>query len=216
MGIIAIIVSAFLVGFFASTVATGPVTFLVFRNALFGKFRKSVAMIFGSAVMETIYCSFALTIVGVILVNSSSVRLFSRVFSIIIFLMIGFYLFRSEHKYKPREEVEGFSIGDRTTAFFTGFILVALNPTIILTWSAAAAALISFGIIEVVDLIDIVAFTLSAGAGTIVGSLTMVFFVKWFRMSISEKFIGWMLKVMGIVVFGLAAYGLIDLVLKMI
>ena len=207
--LIQIVVSAFLIGFFASTAATGPVNFLVFHNALIGKYYNSIMMILGSTIIETIYCSFALTVVGAILFSYKGVQFFSEIIGIIILFFAGILLFRADPNKKLAIGVERLSVKEKTRSFLTGFILVALNPTVVLTWSAAITALISFKIIEIIGILDILAFTLSAGIGTLSGSLTMVFLINIYRLDLSKKFIESVLKIMALVVWGLALYFLL-------
>lgn len=210
----AIVLSAFLIGFFASTAATGPVNFLVFRNALIGKYGKSFMMIIGSAIMETIYCTFALTIVGAIILHSKRIEIISQILTIGILFVISFYLYRTEPSHQPALGIEGLSAKEGVQAFLTAFILVALNPSVILTWSAAVATLISFKIIIITRILHIVLFAVSAGIGTISGSLTMVFLVHLFRLRFSNKVIRAVLKTSAFAVFGLAIYFLLRFLIK--
>lgn len=209
VNLFSIVLSAFLIGFFASTAATGPVNFLVFRNALIGKYRKSVVMIFGSAMMEMIYCTFALTIVGAIILHSKRIEIISQILTIGILFVISIYLYKTEPSHQPVIGTEVLSAKENVQAFLTAFILVALNPTVILTWSAAVATLISFKIIAITRIFHIVLFVVSAGIGTITGSLTMVLLVHFFRLRFSNKVVRIILKISGFVVFGLAIYFLL-------
>ena len=206
------ILSAFLISFFAANIAAGPVTFLVFHNSLFGKYKKAVSLIFGSAIMEIIYCSIAIIFVGAVLSHSTRIQIFSQIVSIIMFFIIGLYLYNSNSSKRLNVGVEGLSIKEGTRAFLTGFILTAINPTIILTWSAAAAALLSFNIIEITNMFDVILFSFSVGAGAVSGSLVMIFIVHHFRIRLSENIIKIILKVGGIILIGFSGYFLYDFI----
>ena len=211
MEIINIFLSAFIIGFVASTIAVGPAMFLAFRNALLGKYKRSVSLLLGASVMEAIYCSFALTIVGAIFFHSRKIQIFSKTLTIIIFLTIGIFLLRTDPRRELTLDIEKLSRKERVKSFLTGFILVALNPTIILTWSAAVTALIYFDIISIHRFFDALFFTLSATAGNISGGLTMIFLVKFFKMKFSFRFVKIVLRLIGILLIGLSIYFLLRL-----
>ena len=210
------ILAPFLISVLASDFTTGPVTFLVFRNALLGKYGKSFSLIFGSAIMEMIYCSIALIFIGAILSHSARIKVFSEIVSIIIFLVIGIYLYKTKPARKVVVEVEQVSMQEKTESFLTGFILTALNPTIILTWSAVVAALLSLNVLKISNYFDVVLFTLSAGLGTITGTLFMIFIVHRFRINFSPKVIGTVLKLSGIVLVALSFYFSFDFLRKFV
>lgn len=206
MGILVNVLSAFLAGFFASTVAAGPVSFLVLKNALIGRYEESVMMVFGSAVMETIYCSFALTFLGAIFLRGAKIKFFSEIISIFILFIIGIYLFKTDINKKTNVKIGKIEDRNKTKPFLTAFILVALNPTIILTWSATTAVLISFKIIEINRLIDVVTFAFFAGIGTILGGITMISLVNRYKLKFSKNLIAKIVSLMGIVLIFLSAY----------
>src|SRR3989338_3345593 len=98
MSYIETILSSFLIGFLSSIVATGPVSILVLKNALTGKYGRSIMIIFGSALMETIYCALALTFVGAFLVKHKKIYITSQIITVFILIIIGIYLFNYKHK----------------------------------------------------------------------------------------------------------------------
>lgn len=200
------IIAPFLISAFASDFATGPVTFLVFRNALLGKYGKSFALIFGSAIMEMIYCAVALIFIGAILSQGTRIKIFSEAVSFVIFFIIGIYLFKTNPNKRQSVELGGISTKEKTQSFLTGFILTALNPTIILTWSAAVAVLLSIDLLVISSYFDVILFTLAAGLGTITGTIIMIFLVHHFRLKFSERVIRFILRIIGIVLIGLSIY----------
>ncbi len=192
------ILAAFFTGFFASIVATGPVTFLIFRNSLLGKYNRAVAMIFGSSIMESIYCILALSVVSSLFLESRRVIFFSRIIGAIILFSIGIYLYKTDINKEIKTGVRNLSKRERARAFLAGFILVAINPTIILTWSAVATALISFKIITIRTLPDILFFSSAATLGMICGGLAMAFLIRYFKMRFPEKILNNLLKLIGV------------------
>ena len=192
------VIAAFLTGFFATIVATGPVTFLVFRNALLGRYNRAAAMIFGSSIMESIYCVMALSVVSSLFLESDKIRLFSRGISALILFFIGIYLYRTNLNEEISSGVGQLRKKEKRKSFLSGFILVAINPTIILTWSAAITALISFKIIKINSLFGIFIFSLAATIGMICGGLSMIVLIRQFKIKFPKKILGNLLKLIGI------------------
>ena len=209
-----IILGAFLTGFLSSTLALGPVTFLVFRNALIGKYGRGVAMIFGSSLMEAIYCATALTLVSTVLSYNHKIQIFSRAVSFFLFLIIGIYLLKTNLDREISSGVKEASKGEKSKSFLAGFVLVALNPTIILTWSAAITVLYSLKIVAISTFLDIVVFALFAAIGTICGGLSMIFLIKIYKINFSRQSIKVILKLFGIILIVLSIHSLIKIFLK--
>ncbi|MDO8508222.1 MAG: LysE family transporter [Nanoarchaeota archaeon] len=197
MKFLIISISAFLIGFLATIIATGPVTFLVFRNSLLGRYNRAVAMVFGSSLMESIYCILALSVVSSLFLESARIQLLSRTISAIILFSIGIYLYKTDIIKDISRGVRQLTKKEKTRSFLAGFILVAINPTIILTWSAAITALISFKIARVHSLIEILFFAGFATLGMISGGLSMILLIKYFKMKFPKEMLNKVLKFIG-------------------
>lgn len=209
MGFLITSLLAFLAGFFATIVAAGPVTFLIFRDAIIGKYGKGLAMIIGAAIMETVYCILALSVVSSIFLESAKVQFFSRIVSSVIFFCIGIYMYKTDLKRDIKSGIRQLTHKERAMSFLSGFILVALNPTIIVTWSAAATALISFDLITIGTIRDIAIFSLSAGVGIIAGGISMIVLVGLFKMKFPKKAFNRVLKIIGIILMAASIYFLV-------
>ena len=203
---LSIIFSAFFLGFISSIVATGPVTFLILKEALLGKYKRSIGIMLGSVFMEAVYCTFSLTLVGLILQYIEKLKIVSEAISILVFLIIGASLLAMNPAYAPPKSRRKWSKVEHAKSFLTGFILVAMNPTIILTWAGASAALISLGIIALSTLQQIIAFVISATLGILAGGFALILLVKTFRVKLSEKFIQWALRILGIILIIIAIF----------
>lgn len=210
MSLFVTLLSAFLVGFFASTAATGPVMMLAFKNALEGALRRSIAIVLGSAVMETLYCGLAAVSVSGLMQLSDPVERFSRWASVGVFAVVGVYLLLTEIRAVRRGEPQP-KLKFATRAFLTGITLVAVNPSIILTWSAATMALTSFSVIKIPGIGRAVLFALSAGVGTICGSLALIAVTARYRERLSISVMHWIIRIIGVGLIVLAAVYLIRL-----
>lgn len=208
--VIIIIISAFLLGFLASILSAGPVNFLILKNALIGKYKSSISMIFGASLMESIYCGFALVVTGIVL-HHTKINIVSISLSTAIFLIMGIYFLVSDQSQKKFK----FDIAGREIIipFFIGFILVAMNLGIILAWSIASGTLISLGIIKITKLSHAIFFIISVFFGTIAGGSMRVFLVKKLNIKLSKKFISYIMKLSGLIFIGISIYFAYKLIL---
>ena len=207
-----IVVFSFLIGVFSSILGAGPVTLLVFRNALLGNYIKSFSLVLGAAIMESVYCFLSLSIVDYYFYNEFF-QVATRFLSVMVFFFIGIYLFRTNLIEDHEIDIKKYRANNFLSSFLIGFGLVALNPTIILTWSAASAILISFKIIEIVAMPDIVFFTAFAFVGNVSGGLLLVLFTKKFSSFFSKKSILSLFKIIGVIVISISVYFIFDFVL---
>jgi len=207
-----IIVFSFLIGVFASTLAAGPVTLLVFRNAFLGNYMKSVSLVFGAAIMESVYCFLALTIIDSFFFNELFQITF-RLLSVVILFFVGVYLFKTSLPEGRKIITSKDSSSSFVQSFFVGFTLVMLNPTIILTWSAASIVLISFKIIELNLIAEIIFFTIFSLIGSVFGGLFLVFLIKKYKNFLSNSIITYLFKFIGVIVMIVSIYFVFDFVL---
>jgi len=211
-----ILLSAFIIGFFSASVAAGPAGIMIFRTALLGQYKKCIPMVIGSLIMEAIYCGIALGLVGAVLLQGPRIRLFSKVVGAIIFFFIGIYLYKTDPNKEFREEVEELSFTEKTKSFLTGFLLIALNPSIILVWSAVITALISFDIISFGAYLDIIFFMLSAVAGLLLGSVVLIVLAKSYKKAFSTLFFKRVLQITGIFFVGVSLYSILRVILHLL
>ena len=212
--VLLIIISAFLLGLVVALLAAGPVNLLVLKNALIGKYKNSISMIIGASIMEAIYCGFALVITGVVLHHTNRITIVSTSISTAIFLIMGLYFLISDQSQKKIKS--GISSRNEIVfSFLTGFILVAMNPAIIVAWSIATGTLISFGIIKITKLLHVIVFIISVFLGTAAGGSMRVFLVKKLNVKLSESFIKYISKLSGIVFLLISMYFAYKLILSL-
>lgn len=195
---------AFLVGFCVSLVATGPVSLLVLKHTLLGRYRKCIPLILGSSTMEAIYCGLALTFVGAVFLQSIHVERYSHLISVIILAIIGLSLLILPIEKNYSAKIKSLSFTEKGKSFMFGVILIALNPAIILTWTAITTALLSSGFISLVRPLEMVFFTLFTGIGIFCGSLTMISLVALFKIKIPPKFFILLIRGLGTILLVIA------------
>ena len=205
--ILSTILFAFFVGFFASTIAAGPVSFLAFKYALHGRYRKSLATVFGSTLMEMIYCAIAVFSVGALYYEvGNGLMVVSRGLGSLICFAIGVYLLRHKHPTNIPSKSKPHSHKMLARAFVMSFILVACNPSIIITWSIATTLLLAFNLIILDTFVHHVFFIIAAGVGTTAGSLLVVVLIKFHKMKLSARFIQTAIRIMGVLLILLSLY----------
>mgnify|MGYP006106218847 CR=1 FL=1 len=207
-----IVCFSFLIGFFASTIAAGPVSLLVFRNSFLGDYIGSFFLIIGSSIMESIYCVFSLTIINLFLDNSIF-EITSKILSVFILLFVGLYLFKKSDEDYFSPSKKNIKNKSSITFFFTGFLLILFNPTIILTWYAASTTLIAFKMIKISSVSEIVVFSVFALIGTVCGGLIMIVLVKKFKGVFSSIVINRLFKLIGVIVITVSVYLIYDFIL---
>jgi threonine/homoserine/homoserine lactone efflux protein len=87
--------------------------------------------------------------------------------------------------------------GGAGTLFF-GFSISAINPTLLLTWSAAVAFLASYGL-KGASPIYALPFALSAGAGIAAWFVLLVGFLRKYQGKVPAKALTWTVRALGFV-----------------
>ena len=177
---ITIIILAFLIGFLSYLTPTGPVTVLIFKNTLNGKYGKALGIIGGSTLIQIIWSSLSLILITAII--SEKLIILSKWISSIMFLCLGVFLIISRgEKSENIIHFKDLSKKEKATSISTGIFLTLLNPTIIFSWLTINTLLISFNLIKIVQPIDYFIFTASATIGIITGSLLMMYLVHIYK-----------------------------------
>ncbi|MEK6903703.1 MAG: LysE family transporter [Nanoarchaeota archaeon] len=210
------LITAFLLGLFTSVIATGPVSFLIFRSALLGAYRKSIAMVFGSSLMEMIYCGIAVFSVSFLVQQSQRVVVTSKAIGAAVSIFVGLYFLFHRYRRFHLQKTASLNNGFPLSSFLLGFVLVLLNPSIILTWSVAITLLLSFEAIAVLTALQALGFMLATGIGVVSGSLLMVYCAHFYKGKTTGTMIKRTIRVMGalLVILGFyLLYSLLDVFL---
>jgi len=203
---------SFFVGFFGAIIPVlGPASSLILHRALNGKHTEGVAMSFGTSLMEALYCGLGISVIGIFVRGSANFNLWIRGLSSLIFLVVGAY-FLSIRSFRMKRTFVQATYEDVKGSFITGAMMIALNPSIMLSWSAIAALLISFDFINLGSLFSVVLFSIFAGLGIFAGSVGMIFVVKANREKITEKIIRIIFRVVGAALILLALLGIYSLI----
>lgn len=199
---------ALVLSFFGSMPIAGPIAVVVLSKGLDNKPRSGLFVAIGAAIAESAYAAVAFLGLTAALERYPLLLPISRIFGCLILVGLGVYfIVRKAKQAEEKREAKKEEDKTPTTAFnsaFLGLSVTALNPTLIVTWTAAVSAAQSTGLMRVNEL-DALPF----GAGVLCGIIgwfaTLLSLLTRFRKHIRPdslhsviRGIGFVLVLMGI------------------
>jgi threonine/homoserine/homoserine lactone efflux protein len=129
----------FVLGFIGSVPLAGPIAFMVLRKGMLGQFRAGRAVALGGTLAEGIYCLLAVLGMERLLLAYPVLDVFTRWVGALVLMGLGlvFIITRKEIEHDTVKVHDDSAFGG---PFLAGFAVSALNPTLLLTWSGAVAA----------------------------------------------------------------------------
>ncbi len=185
--------TGFLFGFIGSMPIAGPVSALIFTRALEGRGREGVHIAIGAGVAETFYAALAFWGFAELLERYTWLETLSNAAAALILSILAFIFIRYRGDTMPDAHVEPSS---RMRGALAGFTIVALNPTLLATWTAASATLLSSGLVSFVPS-DALPFALGAFVGIVLWFVTLVRLVLRFRERFSHAALCRLIRGMG-------------------
>ncbi|MDP6944769.1 MAG: LysE family transporter [Myxococcota bacterium] len=182
----------FLFGFVGSMPVAGPIAALVFARALEGRMRSGLHIAIGGAVAESLYAALAFWGFAELLERYAWIQPVSNGAAAVILSVLGVIFIRQreeEPAARPAQERAG-------AGLLLGFTITALNPTLIATWAAAAATLLSTGLIAF-DSSHAAPFSLGAMVGIVAWFAVLLRLVAHFRDRFSYATLAKVIRVMG-------------------
>lgn len=192
--VVAILVG-FAFGFIGSMPVAGPIALLVLRLGLNHDARHARYVAIGGAAAEGFYSLAAFWGLSTVLDRFPHVLPASRIVGAVLCLALGIVLLL--HKPKPGlppgqpERRKG-----TKRSLLGGFLLTALNPTLLVTWTAALAALHTTGLVTLSPE-RAVPFALSVFLGIVAWFSTLLWLVRRFKGRWSPATVEWFIKTMG-------------------
>tara|TARA_Y100000310_G_scaffold283771_1_gene306009 strand:- start:392 stop:1027 length:636 start_codon:yes stop_codon:yes gene_type:complete len=203
---------AFITGFIASFPITGPVSMMILKKTLEGKYPQGIEISLGAALTEIFYCAIGISVVGILVGQTSEIKITLGIMSSFLLLFMGIYFLKYKVKKSEISGIKDFHKTNKKKNFFTGVLLIGLNPTIIFTWSAISALLVGLNLATFRTMNEIILFAVSAGIGIFAGSLAIIFVILKNKRFFSEKIIKNLFKLFGLILISLSFYGLYKLV----
>ena len=189
----------FIFGFIGSMPIAGPISALIFARALQGRGREGLHIGLGAAVAEMIYAGLAFWGFAELLERYAWLETLSNAAAAIILLGLALYFIRYDDSELSPQAQSGSDERSALRGILAGFTIVALNPTLLATWTAASATLLSSGFVTL-NSAHALPFGLGAFVGIVLWFVTLVRLLTHFRERFSPASLarviratGWML-----------------------
>ena len=176
---------------------------LVLSKGLDNKMRSGVFVAIGAGLCESVYAGLAFLGLTAMLERYPLLLPVSRILGCLILVGLGGY-FIARKPTKQREEEKKDAAGDKASpttsafrSFFLGLSITAVNPTLIVTWTAAVGAAHGAGLLRVNEL-DALPFGVGVLTGIIAWFATFLGLLTRFRKRIRTESIDKAIKVIGV------------------
>jgi threonine/homoserine/homoserine lactone efflux protein len=194
MQLLAICIMALVFGFVGSMPLAGPIAILAVSRATQQRFGEALRVGLGAAAAEGIYAGLAFFGFSTFLADHAVVVPISHGMTALVLVAVGLrFVFwkASDGPERARDE-------NKAGTVLFGFTVSALNPTLILTWSAAVAFLYSRGLHEPSPAYA-VPFGLCAAAGVAAWFVVLVLLLRRYHGHLPSGVLTWVVRAMGLV-----------------
>jgi threonine/homoserine/homoserine lactone efflux protein len=186
----------FLFGFVGSMPVAGPVAVIVFGRGIEDRARSALYIAIGSAVAESVYAYLAFWGFSAFLTKYKWIELVSTAAAATILSALGLrFMYRTPPAERPIDDGKR-HVGKKRN-FTLGFLLTALNPTLIATWTAAVTTVYSLQIVDF-DESGALPFSIGAATGIVTWFATLLYLLKRFRARVSPAVLDKVVRVMGV------------------
>jgi threonine/homoserine/homoserine lactone efflux protein len=192
------LVIGFAFGYIGSMPVAGPISVLVLHLGLAHNSRLAFYVAVGGALAEALYALVAFWGLSTVLASYPVVLPAAKVVGACILLVLGlvmlFYRVRGATPAVPAaRRARG---GKRSLVL--GFLITAINPSLMVTWTAAVAALNATGLLAM-ERRQALPFAAAAGAGIVAWFATLLWLVGKWRNRLSIGTLARFMKAMGAV-----------------
>jgi threonine/homoserine/homoserine lactone efflux protein len=201
---IAICAIALAFGFFGSTPLAGPISLLVVSRAARGRFEDARRIGWGAAIAEAFYAGTAFWGFATFFSRYAFIVPLSHGLTAVILVLLGLRLAVSA----PQDQRRGEQ--NKTGSFLLGFWISALNPTLLVTWSAAVAFLYSKGL-GVTAGAGAIPFGACAGAGIACWFSLFVALLRKYEGRVPRTLLAAIVRVLGVALLALGLWSGIQL-----
>jgi threonine/homoserine/homoserine lactone efflux protein len=193
MSFLAVSVVALVFAFVGSLPLAGPIALLVVSNGVDGRYREAFKIALGAALAEGVYAFLAFFGFATLLARYQLVLPISQGVTAVLLGGLGarFIFFKVER---------GTSREDRPqrAPFWVGLSISALNPTLLLTWSAVTTFLYSKQIVEFAPLLAVPFGAFAALGVALWGGMTVALLRRYGR-HVPDVVLTWVVRAMGVV-----------------
>ncbi|HZU81768.1 MAG TPA: LysE family transporter [Polyangiaceae bacterium] len=201
----AVCLAALVFGFVGSMPLAGPIAVMVLSRAAGRAFADARRIGFGAALAEGMYAAAAFWGFAALLGRHPVLVPISHAVSAVVLVMLGFrFVFFALREHRPPREKAG-------GTFLIGFSVSALNPTLLVTWSAAVAFLYSKGVRHASALYAL-PFGACAGVGVAAWFLVLVRVLRRYQGVLPRVALTMVVRALGVVLLGLGVWSGVQLV----
>jgi threonine/homoserine/homoserine lactone efflux protein len=191
----------FLFGFLGSIPVAGPLAAIVLARAMAGRDRSALFIALGGGLAEGLYAWLACFGFTALLARYSWLAPASELVATLILTGLGLLFLLKPPE--PRNEAD--ATGQEGSDLLLGFTLVALNPTLIATWTAATTVLLSTGLVSL-DGSTAAWFAGGAWVGIVAWFVALIVLVRRYRERFNPQQLKRFLRAMGVFLLGVAAW----------
>ncbi len=184
----------FAFGYIGSMPVAGPISVLVMHLGLAHESRRAVYVAVGGALAESLYALLAFWGLSAVLERYPVVLPASRAVGAGLLLALGLVMLVARVR-SAAPAAEGRRSG-RKRSFVLGFLITAVNPTLIITWTAAVGALHATGLIAM-DRAEALPFAAAVCAGIVAWFMTLLALLRRWRERMSIATLGRFKRWMG-------------------
>jgi threonine/homoserine/homoserine lactone efflux protein len=210
--LVAAAILGFAFGFVGSVPIAGPIAVLVLRRGLEDRAKSALYLASGAAVAEGGYAYLAFWGFAEYLTRYAWIEPVSRVAGALILTGLGLRFVRRPDAEPPRT-APGRRAG-RKRSFLLGLTITALNPALIVGWTAAVTALYSLGVVHF-DPAAALPFSLGACAGVTVWFASLLGLLQRFRARLSSEALGRLMRSTGVILIVLGLGVAVRLVVQL-
>jgi threonine/homoserine/homoserine lactone efflux protein len=192
----------FLFGFIGSIPVAGPIALLVFAYGVSDRFKSGLYVALGGALAESAYAYMAYWGLHRLIDRYPALVPQSRGVGAVVIFAVGLaFVLR-----KPKEGEATERRAGRGGSFALGFTITALNPTFIVTWTAAATTLFSTGLVTPEALGDALPFAVGAFAGIVSWFTVLLLILRRFKGRFSAATLDRVVRGVGVALIGLSLW----------
>lgn len=197
----------FLFGFVGSMPVAGPVAVVVFGRGIEDRGRSGLYIAVGSAFAESVYAYLAFWGFSAFLTQYRWIETVSTIAAAVILSGLGLRFMLKRSVTERPVDAPRARVGKKRN-FVLGFMLTALNPTLIATWTAAVTTVYSLQVVDF-DERGALPFSIGACTGIVTWFATLLYLLKRFRARVSPAVLERVLRVMGafLLVLGIVMAG---------
>jgi putative LysE/RhtB family amino acid efflux pump len=209
MGFLVVCLAGFFVALSGSIPMAGPVAVLVLARTTQRKFDEALRIAIGSALAEGCFAALAFWGIATFLARHESLVPIAHGVTAFVFVSLGvrFMVWTPPRKKKEKRQRR------KTGPMFEGFAFTAINPTLLLTWSAATTLLWAHGVMKQQQSPWLtIPYGIFAAAGVAAWWVFVTKLVREHQDLFDRKTLMWIVRALGLVLVGLGVWSGVELV----